>query len=64
MCGWARSRPPARRCSECRKGPAYIKIVTLALGYAVLLPNAIAPGNVNPIDDRNGRVIFDVGVTF
>ncbi len=41
-----------------------IKIVTLALGYAVLLPNAIAPGNVKPIDDRNGRFIFDVGVTF
>ncbi|MBL8974828.1 MAG: BamA/TamA family outer membrane protein, partial [Myxococcales bacterium] len=31
-----------------------ISIVTLALGYAVLLPNAIAPGNVKPIDDRNG----------
>jgi outer membrane protein assembly factor BamA len=41
-----------------------IKIVTLALGYAVLLPNAIAPGNVKPIDDRNGRFIFDVGITF
>ena len=41
-----------------------IKIVTLALGYAILLPNAIAPGNVKPIDDRNGRFIFDVGVTF
>jgi outer membrane protein assembly factor BamA len=41
-----------------------IKIVTLALGYAVLLPNIIAPGNVKPIDDRNGRFIFDVGVTF
>jgi outer membrane protein assembly factor BamA len=41
-----------------------IKFVTLALGYAVLLPNAIAPGNVKPIDDRNGRFIFDVGITF
>lgn len=41
-----------------------IKLVTLALGYAVLLPNAIAPGNVKPIDDRNGRFIFDVGITF
>jgi len=41
-----------------------IKIVTLALGYAVLIPNAIAPGNVKPIDDRNGRFIFDVGITF
>ena len=41
-----------------------IKLVTLALGYAVLIPNAIAPGNVKPIDDRNGRFIFDVGVTF
>ncbi|MBK9754504.1 MAG: BamA/TamA family outer membrane protein [Nannocystis sp.] len=41
-----------------------ISIVTLALGYAVLIPNALAPGNVKPIDDRNGRFIFDVGVTF
>ncbi|MBA3547661.1 MAG: BamA/TamA family outer membrane protein [Nannocystis sp.] len=41
-----------------------IKIVTLALGYAVLLPNAIAPGNVKPIDDRNGRFVFDVGIVF
>lgn len=41
-----------------------IKLVTLALGYAVLLPNSIAPGNVKPIDDRNGRFIFDVGITF
>lgn len=41
-----------------------ISIVTLALGYAVLLPNAIAPGNVKPIDDRNGRFVFDVGITF
>jgi len=41
-----------------------IKIVTLALGYAVLLPNAIAPGNVKPIDDRNGRFVFDVGIIF
>lgn len=41
-----------------------IKLVTLALGYAILLPNSIAPGNVKPIDDRNGRFIFDVGITF
>ncbi|HEY8375202.1 MAG TPA: BamA/TamA family outer membrane protein, partial [Nannocystis sp.] len=41
-----------------------IKLVTLALGYAVLLPEWIAPGNIKPIDDRNGRFIFDVGVTF
>ena len=41
-----------------------IKIVTLALGYAILLPNRIAPGNVKPIDDRNGRFIFDVGIIF
>lgn len=41
-----------------------IKLVTLSLGYAVLLPNAIAPGNVKPIDDRNGRFVFDVGITF
>lgn len=36
-----------------------IDIVTLALGYAILVP-----GNVRPTDDRNGRVVFDVGVTF
>jgi outer membrane protein assembly factor BamA len=36
-----------------------IDIVTLALGYAILVP-----GNARPTDDRNGRVVFDVGVTF
>ncbi|MCA9686975.1 MAG: BamA/TamA family outer membrane protein, partial [Myxococcales bacterium] len=36
-----------------------INIVTMALGYAVLLPGRY---NVGPTDDRNGRVIFDVGV--
>lgn len=41
-----------------------IKFVTLALGYAILIPNAIAPRNVKPIDDKNGRFIFDVGITF
>lgn len=41
-----------------------IKIVTVAVGYAVLVPNAIWPGNVRPTDDRNGRFVFDVGATF
>ncbi|MCB9702640.1 MAG: BamA/TamA family outer membrane protein [Myxococcales bacterium] len=41
-----------------------IQIVTAALGYAVLIPNAIAPGNVHATDDRNGRFVFDVGITF
>ena len=41
-----------------------IRIVTLSLGYAVLIPNRIWPGNVRPTDDRNGRFVFDVGVTF
>lgn len=41
-----------------------IRILTLSLGYAVLVPNAIAPGNVHPTDDRNGRFVFDVGITF
>jgi outer membrane protein assembly factor BamA len=36
-----------------------INIVTLALGYAILVP-----GNAGPVDDRNGRFVFDVGVTF
>lgn len=36
-----------------------IDIVTLSLGYAVLVP-----GNARPTDDRNGRFVFDVGVTF
>lgn len=38
-----------------------IGIVTMALGYAVLLPGRY---NVGPTDDPNGRFIFDVGVTF
>lgn len=38
-----------------------IGIVTMALGYAVLLPGKY---NVGPTDDHNGRFIFDVGVTF
>lgn len=41
-----------------------INIVTVSLGYAILVPNAIIPGNVRPTDDRNGRVVFDVGATF
>ncbi|MGB1012880.1 MAG: BamA/TamA family outer membrane protein, partial [Nannocystaceae bacterium] len=41
-----------------------IRIVTIAVGYAVLVPNVIAPGNVRPTDDQNGRFVFDVGVTF
>jgi outer membrane protein assembly factor BamA len=41
-----------------------IRIVTVAIGYAVLVPNAIWPGNVRPTDDRNGRFVFDVGATF
>lgn len=38
-----------------------INIVTLALGYAILIPGRY---NVGPTDDRNGRLVFDVGVTF
>jgi|GEM_PF-2167981 len=38
-----------------------INIVTMALGYAVLLPGRY---NVGPTDDANGRFVFDVGVTF
>lgn len=41
-----------------------IRLVTVALGYAVLVPNRIWPGNVRPTDDPNGRFVFDVGVTF
>jgi outer membrane protein assembly factor BamA len=41
-----------------------IGIVTVAVGYAVLVPNRIWPGNVRPTDDRNGRFVFDVGATF
>lgn len=38
-----------------------VNVVTLALGYAILVPTA---SNVRQTDDRNGRVVFDVGVTF
>jgi hypothetical protein len=38
-----------------------VNIVTLSLGYAFLLPVA---NNVRPTDDRNGRFVFDVGITF
>ena len=38
-----------------------IRIVTMSLGYAILIPGKY---NVGPTDDRNGRVVFDVGVTF
>lgn len=40
------------------------RIVTVSLGYAVLVPNSILPRNVRPTDDRNGRFVFDVGATF
>jgi outer membrane protein assembly factor BamA len=36
-----------------------VQLVTLALGYAILLPP-----NVGITDDRNGRFVFDVGITF
>jgi outer membrane protein assembly factor BamA len=38
-----------------------IRIVTMALGYAFLIPGKT---NVGATDDRNGRFVFDVGVTF
>lgn len=38
-----------------------IRIVTMSLGYAILIPGRY---NVGPTDDRNGRFVFDVGVTF
>ncbi|NVB41670.1 BamA/TamA family outer membrane protein [Pseudenhygromyxa sp. WMMC2535] len=38
-----------------------INIVTMALGYAVLIPGRY---NVGATDDVNGRLVFDVGVTF
>ncbi len=38
-----------------------IGIVTMAVGYAILIPGQY---NVGPTDDSNGRFIFDVGVTF
>ncbi|MEX1366773.1 MAG: BamA/TamA family outer membrane protein, partial [Nannocystaceae bacterium] len=42
-----------------------IRIVTVSVGYAVLVPDWLIPGgNVGPTDDRNGRFVFDVGATF
>ena len=42
-----------------------IRIVTVSVGYAVLVPDRLWPGgNVGPTDDRNGRFVFDVGATF
>ena len=41
-----------------------IRIVTVSLGYAVLVPNWIWKGNVRAVDDHNGRFVFDVGATF
>jgi outer membrane protein assembly factor BamA len=42
-----------------------IRIVTVSVGYAVLVPDWLWPGgNVRPTDDRNGRFVFDVGATF
>lgn len=41
-----------------------IRIVTVALGYALLVPNWVIPQNVRPTDDPNGRFVFDVGATF
>jgi len=38
-----------------------IRIVTMAVGYAVLIPNR---HNVGRTDDTNGRLVFNVGVTF
>jgi outer membrane protein assembly factor BamA len=40
------------------------RIVTVSLGYAWLIPDAVWPGHVRPTDDRNGRFVFDVGATF
>jgi hypothetical protein len=42
-----------------------IRIVTVSVGYAVLVPDWLWPGgNVGLTDDRNGRFVFDVGATF
>jgi outer membrane protein assembly factor BamA len=41
-----------------------VRIATVSLGYAILIPNVIWPGNVRPTDDKNGRFVFDVGATF
>lgn len=41
-----------------------IRILSISLGYAILIPNFIWPGNVKPTDDPNGRFVFDVGATF
>lgn len=36
-----------------------IGVATIAIGYAILLPP-----NIRATDDRNGRAVFDIGVTF
>jgi len=42
-----------------------IRIVTVSVGYAVLVPDWLIPGgNVRATDDRSGRFVFDVGATF
>lgn len=38
-----------------------VNVVTIALGYGILIPTK---NNVGPTDDKNGRFVFDVGVTF
>ncbi len=38
-----------------------IEYFSLALGYAILVP---AKYNVRPTDDKNGRFLFDIGITF
>ncbi|MEE9384135.1 MAG: BamA/TamA family outer membrane protein [Nannocystaceae bacterium] len=38
-----------------------MNLVTLALGYAILIPTT---NNIGPTDDANGRIVFDVGITF
>jgi len=64
---WAQVRPARdiRRSVGLNVIKWDITIVTVALGYAVLVPDWIIPGgNVGPTDDRNGRFVFDVGATF
>ena len=57
------TRPPVDVASFDRSQlSVYLKdVVTLALGYAMLVPTR---DNVRITDDANGRVVFDVGVTF
>jgi len=38
-----------------------VDVVTIAVGYGILIPTK---NNVRPTDDKNGRFVFDVGVTF